>query len=75
LFEGKNVNLKVVDNHDVSLLAEWWSDPRYMGEYQDARTLSSEEMRKELRLSILTGGSSVLSERMMERRLVTPMLG
>jgi RimJ/RimL family protein N-acetyltransferase len=46
LLEGKNVNLKVVEKEDVSLLAEWWSDPRYMGRYQDIRTLSPEEIRR-----------------------------
>jgi hypothetical protein len=45
LLEGKNVNL-VVENHDVSLLAESWSNPQYMGEYQYIRTLSPKEKER-----------------------------
>jgi ribosomal-protein-alanine N-acetyltransferase len=46
LLEGKLVNLKNATEDDVLLVLKWWSDKRYMGEYQDTRILSSEELQK-----------------------------
>jgi RimJ/RimL family protein N-acetyltransferase len=46
VLKGKKVSLKAVEREDVSLLAKWWSDPQYMGEYQDIRTLSSAEIER-----------------------------
>lgn len=40
------MNLRDATKNDVTLVARWWSDPEYMGEYQDARTLSEEELEK-----------------------------
>jgi RimJ/RimL family protein N-acetyltransferase len=46
LLEGKKVNLRAATKNDVASVARWWSDPEYMGEYQDARTLPEEELEK-----------------------------
>jgi RimJ/RimL family protein N-acetyltransferase len=46
LLEGKTVNLRNASKDDVPLMMRWWSDPQYMGEYQDTRMLSKEELEK-----------------------------
>jgi len=46
VLEGKNVNLRNAAKNDVLLVMQWWSDQQYMGEYQDTRTLSKEELEK-----------------------------
>jgi ribosomal-protein-alanine N-acetyltransferase len=46
LLEGKTVNLRNASKDDVPLVMRWWSDPQYMGEYQDTRVLSKEELEK-----------------------------
>jgi RimJ/RimL family protein N-acetyltransferase len=46
LLEGKNVNLRNAAKNDVLSVMQWWSDQQYMGEYQDTRTLSKEELEK-----------------------------
>jgi RimJ/RimL family protein N-acetyltransferase len=42
LLEGKNVNLRVVEKEDLSLLADWSNSPEYFGEFiwfqQQSRT-------------------------------------
>jgi len=38
LLEGKNIILKVAEKEDASLLAQWFSDPTFQGEYQDFPT-------------------------------------
>jgi RimJ/RimL family protein N-acetyltransferase len=40
------VNLRNASKEDVLLVMRWWSDPEYMGEYQDTRTFSIEELEK-----------------------------
>jgi len=39
MLEGKIVNLRFAEKDDVSLVAQWWRNPRYMGEYQDILTI------------------------------------
>jgi len=46
LLEGKTVNLRQAGKDDISLIAEWWRDPQYMGEHQDVMTISMENLRK-----------------------------
>jgi ribosomal-protein-alanine N-acetyltransferase len=35
LLEGKNVNLRVMEKEDVSLFAEWFNNPHFLGEFWD----------------------------------------
>ena len=37
LLEGKNVNLRVTEKEDLPLLAEWFSKPEVLGEYEGQR--------------------------------------
>ncbi|NWG10524.1 GNAT family N-acetyltransferase [Candidatus Bathyarchaeota archaeon] len=46
LLEGEKINLKNASKDDVSLVMQWWTDPQYMGEYQDIMSLSKEELEK-----------------------------
>jgi RimJ/RimL family protein N-acetyltransferase len=46
LLEGKTVNLRNASKEDVSTVMRWWSDPQYMGKYQDTRMLPREELEK-----------------------------
>jgi RimJ/RimL family protein N-acetyltransferase len=46
LLEGRTVNLGNASKNDVALVKRWWSDPQYMGEYQDTMMLSKEELEK-----------------------------
>jgi RimJ/RimL family protein N-acetyltransferase len=48
LLEGKNVNLRRAEKDDVSLVAQRFGDPQYMGEYQDTWTIPIEELRKSM---------------------------
>ena len=33
MLEGRNVNLKIVEKEDASLLQEWWNNPEFAGIY------------------------------------------
>jgi RimJ/RimL family protein N-acetyltransferase len=46
LFEGKNLNLRAAEKGDVSLVAEWWRNPQYMGEHQDVMDISESKLEK-----------------------------
>jgi RimJ/RimL family protein N-acetyltransferase len=46
VLQGKTINLRNASKDDVSLVMRWWSDPQYMGEYQDTTMLSEEELEK-----------------------------
>ena len=46
MIKGKMVNLKVAEKNDVSLVAQWWSNSRYMGDYQDVVTISKAKLEK-----------------------------
>jgi RimJ/RimL family protein N-acetyltransferase len=46
LLRGKLVNLKKATKDDVPLVMQWWSDQRYMGEYQDAVVRSEKEFER-----------------------------
>jgi RimJ/RimL family protein N-acetyltransferase len=37
LLEGKNVNLRVMEREDLSVLQEWDNNPEFMGEYEPFR--------------------------------------
>jgi RimJ/RimL family protein N-acetyltransferase len=49
LLEGRNVNLKIVEKEDASLLQEWWNNPEFSGVYNplDAQQ-SKTDVEKEL---------------------------
>ena len=40
------MSLRSASKEDVSLVMRWWRDPSYMGDYQDARMFSREELEK-----------------------------
>ena len=46
MLEGKNLNLRIAEKDDVSLVAEWWRNPQYMGEYQDVMDISEAKLEK-----------------------------
>lgn len=46
MLEGKNLNLRIAEKDDVSLVAEWWKNPQYMGEHQDAMDISEAKLEK-----------------------------
>jgi hypothetical protein len=46
LLEGKNVNLRVVENEDLPLVAEWENNLGFIGEYNPLRQLSKGEIEK-----------------------------
>jgi len=48
LLEGKNLNLRVAEKDDVSLVAEWWRNPQYMGEHQDVMDISEDHIMEEI---------------------------
>jgi len=35
LLIGKNINLRIAEKEDATLLAQWFNDPEFLGEYQD----------------------------------------
>lgn len=46
MLEGKSVNLRRAKKDDVPLVAQWYGDPEYMGEYQDTWTVPIEGLEK-----------------------------
>jgi hypothetical protein len=44
LLEGKTVNLRLVEKENLSLLFEWFNDPKIAGEYEP---LDRHQSRKE----------------------------
>ena len=46
MLEGESINLRLAGKKDVSLIAEWWSDRGYMGEYQDVMTISERTLEE-----------------------------
>ena len=46
MLEGNYVNLRKAEKDDVSLVVDWWSNPQYMGNFQDTMTISKEKMEK-----------------------------
>jgi RimJ/RimL family protein N-acetyltransferase len=46
LLEGKLVNLRAVEREDLPLLAEWFSNPEVLGEYQPLVQVSKSELEK-----------------------------
>jgi len=46
LLEGKNVNLRVMEKEDVPLLAEWFNNPDFSGEYNPLEQESRTEIEK-----------------------------
>jgi RimJ/RimL family protein N-acetyltransferase len=47
LLEGKSVNLRAVEKEDLPLVAEWFNNPEFDGEYQGLRQVSKSELEKE----------------------------
>jgi RimJ/RimL family protein N-acetyltransferase len=48
LLEGKLVNLRTAEKDDASLIARWWSDQKYLGEYQDPIKVPKDRIEKNL---------------------------
>jgi RimJ/RimL family protein N-acetyltransferase len=46
LLEGRLVNLRTVEKEDIPLLAEWLSNPEFLGEYQGVQQLTKSEFEK-----------------------------
>lgn len=40
------VNLRAAGENDLPLVAEWWNDTAYMGEYQDTMSMSKAKLEK-----------------------------
>lgn len=48
MLEGKSVNLRRAEKDDVSLVAQRYGDPEYMGEYQDTWVIPREHLEKSM---------------------------
>jgi RimJ/RimL family protein N-acetyltransferase len=48
VFEGKNVNLRIMEKEDLPLFVEWMNMPEFYGEYNPLRQLSRTEAEKML---------------------------
>ena len=46
MLEGKNVNLRVMEKEDLPLLAEWFSNPEFWGEYEPLEQSSRTDIEK-----------------------------
>ncbi|NIO37328.1 GNAT family N-acetyltransferase [Candidatus Bathyarchaeota archaeon] len=46
MLEGKNINLRIAERDDVSLVMGWWGDMQYMGEYQDVMIKTQPEFER-----------------------------
>ncbi len=46
MLEGSVVNLRIADKKDVPLIAKWWNDQEYSGEYQGFMTISEARLEK-----------------------------
>jgi RimJ/RimL family protein N-acetyltransferase len=47
MFEGKNVNLRIVEKEDLSFYVKWFNDPSFLGEYNPLEQEAKVEMEKE----------------------------
>ena len=47
MLEGKSVNLRAVEKEDLPLVAEWFNNPEFDGEYGALRQVSKSELEKE----------------------------
>jgi RimJ/RimL family protein N-acetyltransferase len=47
MFEGKNVNLRIVEKEDLSFYVKWVNDPSFFGEYNPLEQAAKVEMEKE----------------------------
>ncbi len=45
MLEGRNVNLKIVEKEDLSLVAEWFNDPDFSGRFDP---LDAQQSRREI---------------------------
>ncbi|TET07613.1 MAG: N-acetyltransferase [Candidatus Thorarchaeota archaeon] len=46
MLQGKKINLRVIENEDYELYAEWLNDPKFIGEYVFNRQRSIIEIKK-----------------------------
>lgn len=46
LLEGKNVNLRIVEKEDISLVIEWVNNPEFYGLYNPLQQMSKTELEK-----------------------------
>jgi len=48
LLEGRNLNLRVMEKDDLPLIADWFNDPEFFGEFNPLRQMSRTEAEKML---------------------------
>jgi len=46
LLEGRNVNLRAMEKDDLPLIADWFNDPKFFGEFNPLRQMSRTEAEK-----------------------------
>ena len=46
MLEGKNVNLRIMEKEDLTLLQEWMNNPEFMGEFQPPTQRTKAELEK-----------------------------
>jgi RimJ/RimL family protein N-acetyltransferase len=56
LLEGKLVNLRVIEKEDFPILAEWFSEPEFWGEYKGLGQLSKGNIEKWYDKELAEGG-------------------
>jgi RimJ/RimL family protein N-acetyltransferase len=56
LLEGKSVNLRVIEKEDFPILAEWFSEPEFWGEYKGLGQLSKGNIEKWYDKELAEGG-------------------
>jgi RimJ/RimL family protein N-acetyltransferase len=56
LLEGKTVNLRVIEKEDFPILAEWFSEPEFWGEYKGLGQLSKGNIEKWYDKELAEGG-------------------
>jgi len=47
LLEGKNVNLRIIEKEDLSIVKEWVNDPEFMGEHEPISQETLTDLEKE----------------------------
>lgn len=56
MLEGKSVNLRVIEKEDFPILAEWFSEPEFWGEYKGLGQLSKGNIEKWYDKELAEGG-------------------
>ena len=56
MLEGKTVNLRIIEKEDFPILAEWFNEPEFWGEYQGLGQLSKGNIEKLYDKMLAEGG-------------------